>query len=757
MKMSSRKRIKNQKISLAGFLLMFLSFFINISAKAEGVTIIDSRHYSHVFGEVRNYRIFLPPGYYSNPAKKYPVIYFLHGWSQRYFGSGAYDYGRYDKGDDNKGDNIENFVATHDVIVVKSDGYNRSPGEEYYVRPYNIGKRSEVETYRQFPIYYPEFINYIDATYNTIADREHRAISGLSMGGFMAYLIGGKYPQLFSAVGNFCGSTEFFVGPKDFPANYRHMDMYKNYGGMNVLLNYGDKDFIRAYHADVNKIWTQVMDNYQFKIYEGEHSTWGICDMYSFFLKTFADPPQKPARWSHADVYPVFSVWDYTIVTDRNIPGFTVLDNVDIRGFRCAVKELLPDGELFPFVNVTVTTPPIYEKNQAYTINDFDGRNSKTVQYTVISDNIGRLKISLTGSLHEIGINKKADKPNICIASFGFDGNDWITSGKDVNLVIKLLNKGLSTAKNIKVTASATRANTEIVVGESTVGNINTTEMAAGKTPFTFHLKSDTVDIVQFKISIQDDQKNQWTEFVEIPVKREFPEIKDFVIADGKIFTVAKAGVNSETILLGSGNGDGVANPGESIVILVKEKDTYRRTRLQFSDKYLNPFGVNSREGDDWMPYDANGVANKYTVPLIASDCPENHKIEFLAEYWLPDYPMHIIRRGKIAITVKGKDTTPPKLKWVQIPGDNIIQVKLYDGSKIQSVKARFVNNEEPSKYFDIQLKDDGLGSDRVEGDNVFSSIIPPQNFSFNRVIIEAADSFNNKLVEESPDVFLLH
>lgn len=103
------------------------------------VTIIDARHYSSVFGESRNYRIFLPPGYDNTSDKKYPVIYFLHGWSQRYFGSGADKYAEYDKGNDNNGDNIEKFVATHEVIVVKSDGYNRSPEEDYYLRPYNIG------------------------------------------------------------------------------------------------------------------------------------------------------------------------------------------------------------------------------------------------------------------------------------------------------------------------------------------------------------------------------------------------------------------------------------------------------------------------------------------------------------------------------------------------------------------------------------------------------------------------------------------
>ena len=140
-------------------LFVLLMFSIDTKAQNAGkVTIIDSKHYSSVFGETRNYRIFLPPDYFDNLSKKYPVIYFMHGWSQRYFGS-SNPYADFDKGDENKGDNIANFVSAHEVIVVKSDGYNRSPDEKYYVRPYNIGP---VETFRQFPIYYPELIDYID-------------------------------------------------------------------------------------------------------------------------------------------------------------------------------------------------------------------------------------------------------------------------------------------------------------------------------------------------------------------------------------------------------------------------------------------------------------------------------------------------------------------------------------------------------------------------------------------------------------------
>lgn len=191
--------------------------------------------------------------------------------------------------------------------------------------------------------------------------------------------------------------------------------------------------------------------------------------------------------------------------------------------------------------------------------------------------------------------------------------------------------------------------------------------------------------------------------FFEIPILKGVAEIKDFTIADGKIFTVAKAALDSETVFLGNGNGDGIANPGESIVILVKDGDKYRRTNLSFSDKYVNPFGINVRMSDNWASFDYVGASAKYSVPLIASDCPENHRIDFFAEYWLPDYPLHIIRQGKINLEVKGKDSTPPIISWVHIPGDNILRVKVYDGSEIKYLKATFVPKASTEKSFDAE------------------------------------------------------
>ena len=341
------------KTTAFSFYILLICSILQLKASdvSDSVTIIDSKHYSNVFGEIRNYRVFLPPGYFINKLKRYPVIYFYHGWSQRYFGSGPDGYNHYEKGTDNNGDNIEAFVLKNDVIVVKPDGYNRSPGDEYYLRPYNIGP---VETSRQFPLYFPELVSHIDATYRTIPDRNHRSISGLSMGGFMSFWIGGKDPDLICAIGNFCGSAEFVAGPKDFPVEYRHIDIFRNYQGVKVRLNYGNEDFIRYYHRDLNKVWLQVMDNYEYEVYAAAHSTCGMGEMFGFLASAFQNPPLPPENWNHIDVYPGFSVWDYRITSDRDMPGFTILEKVNPMGFRCSVRQHLPDGETMPFVNVSV-------------------------------------------------------------------------------------------------------------------------------------------------------------------------------------------------------------------------------------------------------------------------------------------------------------------------------------------------------------------------------------------------------------------
>ncbi len=739
----------------ANLILSLFLFYFTGNVHAGDVTIIDASHFSKVLSEIRNYRIFLPPDYYKQPEKRYPVIYYYHGWSQRYFGDTNHEASGIDKGTDNDGDNIENFVQSHDVIVIKPDGYNRNPDEEYNLRPYNV---SPVETYRQFPLYFPELVDYIDANYRTLADRNHRAISGLSMGGFMTLWIGGKYPHLVSAAGNFCGSAEFFVGPKNFPVEYKHIDMYKNYEGMNVRLHYGNQDFIRGYHQDMNRVWPQVLDNYGYKIYNAAHSSCGLGDMYEFFLETFEHPPSKPNRWHHIDVYPDFSVWDYQIRSDRSMPGFTILENVDRNGFRCSVREYLPDGALMPFVRLRVTTPPIYNKNRPYTIHDLDPNKNIKNRMVIFSDSEGRLNIPLDGGYHEIGIAGAVSNSNLTIASCTVENMNWATRKKDVSISIKILNKGNIDGQGVRAKLLITNKDIIVKIGEASFGSIPVNEAKAADQPFVFNVQTDSVvDLIRLKLIITDRSNREWVEFLDIPVKTDQPEINNFEIADGRLFTVATAGDDTTTVFLGKGNGDGVANPGESVVILVKDQGIYHRTFLHTPDKYINPNGINIRVSDNWGDYDHVGGSAKYSIPVIASDCPENHMIELFAEYWLPDYPYHIIKQGTIKLKVSGKDETSPKVLWIKVSGNNTIQTRVHDGGKIQSVVATLKEKENPDKGFEVTLNDLGENGDVSGNDQVFSIKILEQLFGLYQVEIIATDSYGNKMNSTEPGDFVLY
>jgi hypothetical protein len=733
-------------------LLLVLSLHMGKPVSGGDAIIIDSRHYSQVFGEIRNFRIFLPPGYYENSLIRYPVIYYYHGWSQRYFGSTS-SHDR-DQGDSNNGDNMANFVSTHDVIIVKADGYNRKPHEEYYLRPYNI---SPVETYRQFPLYFPELVGHIDANFRTIPDRNHRGISGLSMGGFMTFWISGKYPHLVSAAGNFCGSAEFFVGPEGFPVEYRHIDMAGNYAGVNVRLNYGNKDFIRCYHRDLNRIWTQVLDNYEFKIYEAEHTTCGLGEMFEFILNTFNNPPAKPENWKHIDVYPDFEVWDYQVSSDRDIGGYTILENVEKRGFRCSVREFLPNGELMPFVNLTVTTAPVYEKNQLYTILDIDKRNMLISRRAIQADSCGRLRVEINGSLHEIGISKSEVLPLPCISSVEVGNANWASPDNEVNINIQILNKGTANAEQVRAILIPARDNTRVLREESEFNNIGIGAIRGSSNPFTFKVSPDTVEIAKFKLVIRDVHNHEWIDFFEIPIRKDLPSIEQFVIADGKTFTVAAAGTDSATIFLGRGNGDGMVNPGESIVVLVKNQNKLWRTELFTSDKYVNPSGIHIRESDNWGNYDHVGGSAKYSIPLISSDCPQDHVIRFFASYWLPDYPEHIIKQGRIEIKVSGKDITPPVIRWAKVSGDNAVHVKAFDGSEIKTIKVRFTSMDDPKRIIEAVLNDDGTEGDHAPDDHLFSKRLPEQRFGLFRMEIEATDLFGNKGTDRQEPVYVFH
>jgi enterochelin esterase-like enzyme len=124
------------------------------------------------------YFIYLPPCYHEDSARRYPVLYLLHG--QTYTADQWIRLGAVDALDAM----LQNGETQPFIIVFPDDRYwNLPPGAGFGQRLVN------------------DLIPYIDASYRTIPNRTERAIGGLSRGGGWALRLGLTRWDLFSIIG----------------------------------------------------------------------------------------------------------------------------------------------------------------------------------------------------------------------------------------------------------------------------------------------------------------------------------------------------------------------------------------------------------------------------------------------------------------------------------------------------------------------------------------------------------------------------
>jgi enterochelin esterase-like enzyme len=154
---------------------------------------------SKTTGAWRRVYVYAPPGYDTERDARYPVLYLQHGA------------GEDERGWSNQGRMafiMDNLIAERrsvPMLVVMEKGYATRAGEMPSPNPGRMSNAFEDVLTR-------DLIPYIDATYRTRPDRDHRALAGLSMGGFQAYSIGLNHPDLFSSIGGFSGAGGGFGG-----------------------------------------------------------------------------------------------------------------------------------------------------------------------------------------------------------------------------------------------------------------------------------------------------------------------------------------------------------------------------------------------------------------------------------------------------------------------------------------------------------------------------------------------------------------
>lgn len=168
----------------------------------------------------RRMTVYTPAGY-EDSAKRYPVLYLLHGAG----------------GDENAWSELgravqilDNLIAqgkAEPMIVVMPNGNGAQqavPGEyaNSMYKPSFMNARTmdgAIET-----AFVKDIVSYVDAHYRTLADKRHRAIAGLSMGGFHSLYVSLNNPDTFDYVGLFSAAINRGNPQGEYAAIYKDMD-----------------------------------------------------------------------------------------------------------------------------------------------------------------------------------------------------------------------------------------------------------------------------------------------------------------------------------------------------------------------------------------------------------------------------------------------------------------------------------------------------------------------------------------------------
>lgn len=235
---------------------------------------------SPTLGKDRRMTVYTPAGYEQND-KRYPVLYLLHGMG----------------GDENAWSELgratqvlDNMIAKGEIepmIVVMTNGnvdMEGAPGETSlgFTQPTTQLPSTMNGMFEQ---HFPDVVKYIDTNYRTIADKNHRAIAGLSMGGFHSLHISKEYPDMFDYVGLFSSA----ILPHDGRTSpvYDKFDekLAAQFANAPALywIAIGNKDFL----YDANKEYRALLDKNGYKYTYVESPDGHIWKNWRIYLTQF--------------------------------------------------------------------------------------------------------------------------------------------------------------------------------------------------------------------------------------------------------------------------------------------------------------------------------------------------------------------------------------------------------------------------------------------------------------------------------------
>jgi putative tributyrin esterase len=183
-----------------------------------GVIVRDATFQSASLAREMKYRIVLPADYETS-ARRYPVLYLLHGLT-----------GHYDDWESRT--HLDDYASGLPMIIAMPEG-----GDSWYT---NSASQPQ-EKWEDYIV--KDFIAHIDKTYRTIQTRHARSIAGLSMGGYGAMKFALKYPGTFILAASFSGAEVVVHDPNyKIPFGQKYVDQVRDIFGEGVTPARSDND-----------------------------------------------------------------------------------------------------------------------------------------------------------------------------------------------------------------------------------------------------------------------------------------------------------------------------------------------------------------------------------------------------------------------------------------------------------------------------------------------------------------------------------
>ena len=625
---------------------LFIIPFILISVTAYAAILEDHEHYSEVMGQSKHYRVYLPPDYY-NSDMHYPVIYWMHGHG------GTYTMTKYHE-------QWDRYIDTHNVILVIPNPRNPNGSTYDYSLVFDNRTYEGTPAHNDkiFSKYFPELVLEVDKRFRTIPDRDHRGISGQSRGGFISPYIAGQNKDLLSASSVSCPSPDgTMVGPMNEEVLFPVYETGRALKGVSLRITSPDGDRYKQYAWELKALW-DMMDIGHVEMHVAHYPTHYAADMeqqFDFHMREFEKKHPVPSIWHHADPWTDFTVWNYSVSVKRDIPAITFMENVSSKGMIFYSRPFLPEGPIIQGEHVTIISDSIYTPSHTYSLVAYNLNTSAFSENEITSDEAGKIEIEFDGGGHIFGINKNEFTANLFLVDANNREDHYAEESVGSKLSLLLVNVGTARSGPIQITASTPKDFITLSKPILEISNINpgkkeelNIEYLVSDLNLSVPQGSDNIlDGHEFvsKISLEltygkGQKETQSFRIFPMPIVEKAKE-SDVIVLDGRSmelpFYQNQYHKISKTVFTGGeGDGDGLAEPGEIIELLVRipqglgpnDQNTFHRAFLVNQDD--DPFiEVNSltyhMRGEEW-----SGAPCIQSQIYINPSTPNDHILNLL-------------------------------------------------------------------------------------------------------------------------------